>query len=121
MMIMPDVRLTIASRSYTVTCQEGEEAHLTRLGSMLDDMARKAAGPSSSLTETRTLLFAALLLADELADFQDNLTNPSGSASLNGNVDASNASDERSTIALEHLAERIEKLASTLEEMAEMT
>ncbi len=67
---MPDMRLTIAGRLYSVTCQPGEEQHLARLGAMLDAAARKA-GATGGLTETRTLLFAGLLLADELAETQD--------------------------------------------------
>jgi cell division protein ZapA len=114
---MPDVRLTIASRQYTVTCQDGEEAHLARLGSMVDDMARKAAGPSSSLTENRTLLFAALLLADQLADFQGDASVQTNVSKPDDVLDLSSADSDRSAAALEHLAERIEKLASALEEM----
>ena len=59
---MPDMRLTIGGRIYSVTCQPGEEQHLARLGTMLDTAARKASA-SGGLTETRALLFAGLLLA----------------------------------------------------------
>ena len=62
---MSNVTLSIGGRSYTVACAEGEENHVLGLGSMID---RKLStmGDMSGQAETRTLLFAALLLADEL-------------------------------------------------------
>ena len=90
---------------------------MARLGEMVDDMARKAAGPSSSLTENRTLLFAALLLADQLADARDSENSTGSKTKETGSAESIHPDDDRSAVAIEHLAERIEKLASTLEEM----
>ena len=62
---MSNVNLQIGGRSFTVACAPGEEEHITGLGRMID--AKLAAmGGVAGQTETRTLLFAALLLADEL-------------------------------------------------------
>lgn len=115
---MADTRLTIAGRIYSVSCQPGEEAHLARLGSMLDVAARKA-GASGGLTETRALLFAGLLLADELAEAKD--------------AQAANANDDQprhdmlspeddgdlAARAIERLATRLENLASALEKQCD--
>ena len=62
---MSNVTLTIGSRSYTVACAEGEERHVLGLGTLIDSKL-SAMGEMSGQAETRTLLFAALLLADEL-------------------------------------------------------
>lgn len=62
---MSNVNLQIGGRTFTVACAAGEEDHIARLGRMIDDKLQ-AMGGSAGQTETRTLLFAALLLADEL-------------------------------------------------------
>lgn len=120
---MADTRLTIAGRVYSVTCQPGEEQHLARLGSMMDAAARKA-GASGGLTETRALLFAGLLLADELAELQDQAAKALAEAAANLTPDAVSddllARDndmELAARAIERLAERIENLAEGLEKM----
>lgn len=62
---MSNVQLSIGGRSYTVACADGEEEHIVTLGRLIDDkLATGGAAPAQS--EARTLLFAALLLADEL-------------------------------------------------------
>ncbi|WP_374524982.1 cell division protein ZapA [Sphingopyxis sp.] len=58
---MADVKLTIAGRVYDVHCADGQEQQLLGLGALLDEKVRGL--PAS--TETRQLLFAALMLADE--------------------------------------------------------
>ena len=122
---MPDMRLTIAGRIYNVTCQPGEEQHLARLGSMLDAAARKA-GASGGLTETRALLFAGLLLADELAETQDRaaqlLAAQAATAEpAKGQVDllSHDNDSELAARAIERLAQRIENLAAGLEKQGQ--
>ena len=62
---MSNVTLSIGGRSYTVACAEGEENHVLGLGSLIDGKLA-AMGDMSGQAETRMLLFASLLLADEL-------------------------------------------------------
>lgn len=62
---MANVTLTIGGRQFTVACADGEEAHVARLGRAIDAKASAAPGASGQ-GETRMLLFAALLLADDL-------------------------------------------------------
>ena len=66
---MPDVKLSIAGRDYFVACNAGEEQRLLELGAMVDATAQQVAGGARGLTETRILLFSALLLADKLHAF----------------------------------------------------
>ncbi|MCG6120168.1 MAG: cell division protein ZapA [Blastomonas sp.] len=124
---MPDMRLSIAGRFYSVTCQPGEEQHLARLGSMLDAAARKA-GASGGLTETRALLFSGLLLADELAEAQDReaemLTVAAAKTEpTQGQADllAHDNDTELAARAIERLAARIENLAEALEKQADQS
>jgi cell division protein ZapA len=64
---MGTVTLTIGPKSYTVACADGEEARVTALGAMI---AEKYAllGEARAPLEAQNLLFAALFLADELAE-----------------------------------------------------
>ena len=62
---MSNVTLSIGGRSYTVACAEGEESHVLGLGSLIDGKLASM-GDMSGQAETRMLLFASLLLADEL-------------------------------------------------------
>ena len=97
---MSNVNLSIGGRNFTVACAEGEEDHVTGLGRMINDKLT-AMGDMSGQNEARMLLFAALLLADEVHEAQ--VRTPA--AKLPDN------SAER----LDALAERLENLASTLE------
>ena len=64
---MSTVTLNIGPKTYTVACADGEEAHIEALGAMI---AEKYAllGASRAPLEAQNLLFAALFLADELAE-----------------------------------------------------
>ncbi|WP_417621531.1 cell division protein ZapA [Parasphingorhabdus sp.] len=107
---MAQMKLEIGGRSFMVTCQDGEEAHLAKLAGMVDRKARESGDPAG-LTESRMLLFTSLLLADELHGEQT------------GTADASDASlpaqsesiDEQTVSVLEKLADRAEQLANSLE------
>ena len=62
---MSNVVLTIAGRSFTVACAAGEEDHVAGLGQMIDAKIATM-GDVAGQSESRMLLFASLLLADEL-------------------------------------------------------
>lgn len=61
---MSNVTLSIGGRNYTVACASGEEEHVAGLGRAID--AKVQSMGTAGTTETRQLLFAALLLADEV-------------------------------------------------------
>ncbi len=108
---MADVQLLIAGKTYLVTCHDGEEAHLERLGAILDAKAKEAGGASGGLNESRLLLFAGLLLADELHDLRSSKT----SNEVTPAPSLSDANSQRMAQMLEKLADRIESLAAGLE------
>lgn len=62
---MSNITLSIGGRSYTVACAAGEEDHVRSLGAMIDARVRQMEGLATQ-GEARMLLFAALLLADDL-------------------------------------------------------
>lgn len=69
---MSEVTLRIGGRPYKVACADGEEAQLARLGSMVDAKFKQLSG-NRAPTEAQNLLFAALLLADELHELHASL------------------------------------------------
>jgi cell division protein ZapA len=65
---MAEVELTIAGRPYRVACRNGEEENLRTAGALVDAKSREALSGLGTLSESRQLLFAALLLADQIVD-----------------------------------------------------
>jgi cell division protein ZapA len=111
---MSNVNLTIGGRVFTVAATDGEETHIAMLGRMIDERAGKvSAGPGQS--ESRMLLFAALLLADELHDAHRQAPPPPPETPA---ADAEEAGRTAAEVAarIEALANRVEKLAAHLEE-----
>jgi len=103
---MSNVTLLIGGRSYTVACGEGQEEHVTMLGRTIDAKLSTMDG-HAGLSEQRALLFAALLLADEV----DELKQSRGAE----HPPPQPAIDESAAPELEALAARLENLASSLE------
>ncbi|MFM7404300.1 MAG: cell division protein ZapA [Erythrobacter sp.] len=62
---MIKVTLSIGTKSYTVACADGEEAHLRALGAMIAEKYAQI-GSARAPLEAQNMLFAALFMADEL-------------------------------------------------------
>jgi cell division protein ZapA len=104
---MASIDVDIAGRRYDVACRDGEEAQLRSLAAMVDKRAHDAAQALGSLTETRQLLFAALLIADDLKEACAGAGLPDPTPP---------PPDPAVAEALERLAARLENLASSLEQ-----
>jgi len=105
---MATIDVEIAARRYSVACRNGEEEHLRSVAAMVDQKARDAGQTLGSLSEARQLLFASLLLADELKEHQSGNPPPTPAAPAPHDPAVANA--------LEQLAERMEMLADRLED-----
>jgi cell division protein ZapA len=71
-----EVDLVIGGHHYSLSCADGEEAALQRLAAIVDQSAASARAMTGGLTETRQLLFAAILLADQLETAQSKAVAP---------------------------------------------
>ncbi|MCW4461154.1 cell division protein ZapA [Sphingomonas sp. BT-65] len=100
---MGQVTLTVAGRSHSIACRDGEEVHLERLERMLNQHAETALHASGGLSGERTMLFLALILADLLDEAE---RNPPGGVS---------------PVLLDNLADRLESVAVALEDRGENT
>ncbi|MBB6122677.1 cell division protein ZapA [Sphingobium subterraneum] len=108
---MAEVQISVGGRQYAMHCRDGDEIHLSRLAELVDTKVASARQASPGLTEVRQLLFAAILLADELHDEKSRARGEQSSLDLRP-VD----SDGEDALAarLNHMAERIEALAGQL-------
>lgn len=70
---MPEIEVTIGGRSFTVSCQAGEEQFLRAAAAMLDAEASPLVEQLGRLPEARMLLMAGLMLADKTAAVEDEL------------------------------------------------
>ncbi|MEO7178449.1 MAG: cell division protein ZapA [Allosphingosinicella sp.] len=107
---MASVEVEIAQRKYSVACRDGEEAHLRSVAAIVDAKAHDAAAALGSLSEARQLLFASLLLADELKEHRSG--QPPAPKAEAAEIDPALVE------ALERLAGRVESLADQLERSA---
>ena len=95
-----NVTLTIAGRRYTIACAPGEETHVEGLGASISDKLAKLDNLGGQSPE-RVLLYASLLLADELHEAQ---------VAWQGEM----SRDEQAEL-LEKMADRLEGVANLLE------
>jgi cell division protein ZapA len=99
---MAHVDLLIAGRSYQIACRDGEEENLKAAARLVDAKSREALSGLGTLSESRQLLFASLLLADQLVE-------GSGAALIPEPPDPVIAEKAAA------LADRLEALATSLE------
>ena len=102
---MAEIDLNIAGRSYRVACRDGEETTLAAAAALVDGKSREALSGLGVLSESRQLLFASLLLADQLID--KHAGNPVAMP------------DPGIAISVIRLAERLEAIADSLEKSPE--
>jgi cell division protein ZapA len=107
---MANIDVDVAGRRYDVACRDGEEEHLRALAAVVDRRAQDAQAALGGLTETRQLLFAALLIADDLKETRAGMGLPDL---------APPPTDPTVAEALERLAHKLENLADRLEEVPE--
>jgi len=100
---MAEVDLTIAGRDYRVACRAGEEDNLRSAAALVDAKSKEAIAGLGTLSESRQMLFAALLLADQIVDGRE--------------VDLPSGPDPELVERSARLAERLEALADALEQI----
>ena len=99
---MAEIDIIIAGRPYKVACRDGEEESLRAAARLVDAKSREALAGLGALSEARQLLFAGLLLADQLIE-----QHPEAAAAAGPDPELSGRA--------ERLAQRLESLADSLE------
>lgn len=107
---MGQVSITIRGRQYQIACDDGQEAHLARLGRYLDQRAEQLTA-AGSVSDALLLVMVGLVVADELTDTVAELDALKATSGAAGRM----ASDGAAAAAINSLAERIETIAARLE------
>ena len=105
---MSEVKLQVGGRPYKVSVADGQEDNLRSLAATVD--AKLAGmGKNISSNEAKNLLFAAILLADELEDAKKKASAPPPPPPAS-EIDTAMVADklERLAVALENAATRLE-------------
>ena len=101
--------VTIYGRRYPIACDDGQEAHVTRLAEYIDkrlgQLASKA-GPQTG--EALLLVMTSILIADELTEAYDEMTE------LRAKAEGAEQGAKLGK-GLEALAKRVEAMAARLE------
>ena len=67
---MAQMTIKINGYAYTLACADGEEVHLQAMAEQVEDRVTRMKALGSQSGESRLLLQAALLMADELHDLK---------------------------------------------------
>jgi len=102
---MAQVTVTIRGRQYKIACDDGQEAHLARLGRYLDERAADLVAEAGSISEPLLLVMVGLVVADELADAVAEIETLTARASGDAGIAA----------AINEVAARVEEVAGKLE------
>ncbi|MBT3908089.1 MAG: cell division protein ZapA [Rhodospirillaceae bacterium] len=108
---MAQVTVDINERSYQIACDDGQEAHLTRLGNYIDNRVQELIAAVGQVGDARLLVMVSLLIADELSDAYAELKVASSGDGASARLDR----EENLSVALEAIAHRIEDIAGSLD------
>jgi cell division protein ZapA len=116
---MAHVTVTINDRQYRMACEDGQEGHLTRLATDLNQRVEQLRGNFGEIGDSRLLVMAALTVSDELSEAAQRVRRLE--EELSGLQDAQVKAADRSQVtqaavatALDAAAERIERVTRSL-------
>ena len=107
---MPTVEVMVNGRRHVVQCGEGEEARVKRLASYVDRRVTDLARGALQVGDSRLLIMASIMVADELSDAFDEIKR------LQSLVEErSNASEQQAAAAIARVAQQLDAIAAQLE------
>ena len=127
---MPEVEIEIGGRRFEVACQPGEEDYLISAATALDKEASSIGDQLGRLSESRMLLMAGLMLADQAGNLKEKLAKSDAdltaaiseisrlnaelsSSSIPGNENAALSAEFEKTLI--DIAEKAERLADKID------
>lgn len=80
---MAQIIITINYREYPISCDNGQEIQIMKLGRLLDEKAKSLTSALGHINENQLLAMVGLLLADELSELKKTVSSaPAPAASL---------------------------------------
>ena len=107
---MGQVTVRVGGYSHPVSCEDGQEAHLVALAAEVDKRVNSIKAMGGQFGESRLLLLASLLLADEVHDLKVAVAQ-----ARTGGGPAQPADDPRLAERIARIADRIEGIAQNLD------
>ena len=104
---MSQFEVAINGRSYVISCDEGQDQHLSRLADYVDKRVKELVSSVGQVGEARLLVMASLLIADELYETFAKARDPNSLTWEQIEEEVANAT--------ESIAARIENIAAKLE------
>ena len=104
---MGQISISVNNKAYDIACGDGEEEHVQKLASYLDEQVQSIRRAAGSVDEARLLIMAGLTVCDQLANSYAKIDDLS--------VEYENAIP---AITAEHLCEQMEKMAQQMEDFA---
>jgi cell division protein ZapA len=109
---MADVNLSINGKPYSISCDAGQEKRVTELGRYVDSRLREISKAGAASTETHLLVLTALMLADEITELRNNITQIGEQVAVAGEIER----EEQIIIqAIDSLADRIDLIADRIQ------
>lgn len=120
---MASVDVSINGRNYQIACEKGEEDRLSRLAEYVDERVQELVVAVGQAGDSRLLVMASLLIADELYEAQmaldrngiDTETGMVDKVATDGGSADNGAGDDRLVTVIEAMADRIETIAAGIE------
>ncbi|MBL6933810.1 MAG: cell division protein ZapA [Alphaproteobacteria bacterium] len=107
---MSHLSITINGQNYTIACDDGQEDRIRELAAGIDTKIQSLVGEVGQVGDNRLLVMAGLLVADELAELKE------AAGGSPGRENSAPGDDTDIAEGIDHLAQRIEAIASRLEQ-----
>ncbi|MEF3367954.1 cell division protein ZapA [Methylocystis sp. 9N] len=117
---MAAVVVSIAGRTYRMSCEDGEETRIEELARYVEDKIASMRGNFAEIGEQRIIVMAALAIADEASDARAKAqTMERNATALGAALEAMRKENAarvaRATEAIDDAARRLEKLGGELQ------
>lgn len=106
---MGQITVTINNRPYPIACDDGQEAHLTRLSRYIDQRVGELVAAVGQVGDARLLVMVSLLIVDELSDAYAEIEKLRGGAQASADEGAVADLVDRIAARIETVAERLER------------
>jgi cell division protein ZapA len=116
---MAQITVTIDGKAYRMACEEGQEDHLTRLASRLDQYVGHLKGQFGEIGDLRITVMAGIMIMDELAEMTRKVTAleeemDALKSNRDGSLEVQQRHEQALVSTIGELTSRIEGLAAKL-------
>ena len=105
---MPEISISINGRNYPISCEEGEEEHIIRLGRYIDNRVKDLARKFGQIEQAQLLVMTSLVIADELSEANDRVR-VAGDEAVNAVSDGLVERLDRAAVAIKGVVSQLER------------